>query len=465
MAGKRNGRTRPARDPSSSQQTGDALPPFRVAAGLGDPEREQRLLSALGSTGDMVVAQRCLSADELVACVQLGLTDAVLVASDLHRLNESRLQALAQSRVPLLLLVPDPGTERWQSFPGALLPLEAGPGTVREVLLAVMRGEHPQRPTHRAAAESPSIDPADAEEPAQALSLIALASGHGSPGRTTVAVSLAAALGAVAPTILVDADLSGPSVTAYLDADPMRNISMLVDAEPESPRDWDRAIAQEAQPLHPRSPHGVVICGVPKPEMRSLVPVRFFERFLQELRQRYRYVILDTGADFLSADLAIHRIALAQAQQIVLVASADLVGLWHARTALGLLHNQLALPPERLALLVNGHDRRHHHGRAEIEWALGISTAAVIPYDHGSVQRALAAQQPLILEGRSRAGHALVDLAERIHGGRILLPAETRAENRVRKVQWPRLHTIGLGRLARRKDQGVADGEYIHPVS
>jgi Flp pilus assembly CpaE family ATPase len=465
MTGKRPDSASSPRAPSSKQRANDAPAPFRLAAGLGDPEREQRLLSSLGSTGDIVVAERCLSADELIDYVQRGCIDAVLVASDLHRLNESRLDELARSRLPLLLLAPDPEAEHWQSFPGALLTSNAESDSVRQVLLAVIRGEHPPRPTHRAEAEVPTVEPVEAASAPETLSMIALASGHGSPGRTTVAVSLAAALGAVAPTVLVDADLSGPSIAACLDADPTRNISMLVHAEPETPRDWDRAIAQEVQPLHPRSPHGVVLCGVPKPEMRSLIPIRFFERLLSELRQRYRYVILDIGADFLGAEVALHRTALAQAHQILLVGSADLVGLWHTRTALGLLQDQLALGPERIALIINRHDRRYHHGRAEIEWALGLPTAAIVPYDHGSAQRALAAQHPLILEGRNRAGRVLVDLAERVHGGSILLPPELREGKRMRRLQLPRSHGRVRERRASSRDQGVNDGEWVAPAS
>jgi len=465
MAATRNGRSEKPRQSSSRPLADDALSPFRLAAGLGDPEREQLLLSALGSTGDIVIAERCLSADQLVASVQRGSVDAVLVAYDLHRLTGSRLDEVVQSRLPLVLLAPDPDDEQWESFPGALLPLNAEVEVVYQAILAAIRGDRPRPSPQRAAAEAPAIKTSGTPDEPETLSVIALASGYGSPGRTTVAVSLAAALGAVAPTVLVDADLAGPSIAAWLDADPTRNISMLAHAEPETSRDWDRAIAQEVQPLHPRSPHGVVLCGVPKPEMRSLISIRFFERLVAELRQRYRYVILDTGADVLGAEVALHRAALAQAQQILLVASPDLVGLWHTRAALGVLQNQFALGTERIALLINRHDRRYHHSRVEIEWALGLPTAAIVPYDHGSLQRALAAQRPLILEGRSQAGRALVNLAELIHGGSIVLPAGVKTERRGRRQHLLAPHGRVWAHRARPRDQGVPDGDYVTPVS
>src|SRR5262249_7917198 len=187
-------------------------------------------------------------------------------------------------------------------------------------------------------------------------------------------------LGAVEPTLLVDADLTNPSVAAYLDADPTRGLYMLAHAEPDAPGVWERAIAQETQPLHPQSAHAAVLCGVPKPEMRAAVTRRFVERLVDELRHRYRYVVLDLGADLLGPDALVHRTALGLADQVLLVASADLVGLAHARTALAQLDAQLGLARDRVAVVINRHDTRHHHSREEIEWGLDAPTPPLIPY-------------------------------------------------------------------------------------
>lgn len=429
----------------------DAGGRIRLAAGLGDPERERIVLSALQATDDIMVVERCLSADQLLACAQRGQIDAVLIGADLHRLTDGRLEELARLRVPLVLLAPDPDDACWQSFSGALLPLHADPESVLQALLAVLRGERPGPSVRRPVIE----DVAEATEPVEgsgtALSTIAVAGGHGSPGRTTVALGLAAALGAVASTVLVDVDLASPSLAACLDADPTRNLSMLVYAEPDTPRDWDRAIAQEVQPLHSRSPHGVVLCGVPKPEMRSAIPARFAERLVSALQQRYRYVILDVGVGLLGPEAVVQRTALALAQQVLVVSAADIAGLWQTRVALGFLQGQCDLPPERIALVINRYDRRYHHGRAEIEWALGIPAAAVVPHDYPAMQRALAAQHPVILEHHSKAARALIDLAERVHGDRILLPPEASATTGRRWSPWCHLPVPGWRRTAEKR--------------
>ena len=262
-----------------------------------------------------------------------------------------------------------------------------------------------------------------------APSVIAVASGHGSPGRSTVALSLAAVLGAAASTVVVDADTSGPSLAAMLDADPTRNLAMVAHAAPQTQAEWSRTIESELQPIDGRSPHGRVLCGVPKPEMRGAVPPDAFARLVGELGRRFRYVVLDVGADLLGDGAALHRQAVAGAEQILLVTTGDVVGLLHAQRALSLIHAhipELAARPGAVALVVNRHDPKFHHARAEIEWALQAPVAAVMPHDHRNAQAALAAQRPLTLAGNGRAAAALIDLAGRLHAGRIKLPAPQR---------------------------------------
>src|SRR5581483_10199338 len=87
--------------------------------------------------------------------------------------------------------------------------------------------------------------------------------------------------------------------------------------------------------------------------------------------------------------------------------------------AIGLLRTQTA-DFGRLSLVINRHHRRYHHGRAEIEWTLGVPVAAVVPDDPESARRALSAQRPLVSLQRSRAGRAVQDLAASLDRGDIL---------------------------------------------
>jgi septum formation inhibitor-activating ATPase MinD len=443
----------------------------RLAVGLGDPEREGALLPRLARPPRpqpvaVVVAQRCLSADDVVGCVRAGRADAVLVAFDLHRLTRDRLDELLALRVPLVLLTPGGGGDAPQAAglidPAApppafvALSLEAPADAVLDALARAVRqapypaggvtrrrqtaggaapatrrsaaGRAPIRPAPAAERTPAAGTAAPAEPPPATLTTIAVAGGPGGPGCTTVAINLAVALGAVAPTVCVDASRT-PSVAAYLDADPARGIFLLAHGAPETGREWERGLQQELQPLDRRSPHGVFLAGVPKPEMWSGVGGDFVVRLLAELRQRFRFVVLDVGHRPPDSDSGPWGAAVAGADQVLFVTASDLVGIWRARPVVGNLldRERLRRRPDgepAVALVLNKYDRRHHHSRQEVEWNLRLPAAAVIPFDHGGVERAIAAQRPVVLDARSRAGRALIDLAERVHGGRVVLPPE-----------------------------------------
>jgi hypothetical protein len=67
-----------------------------------------------------------------------------------------------------------------------------------------------------------------------------------------------------------------------------------------------------------------------------------------------------------------------------------------------------------------------------------------VPYDNPGVQKALAAQRPLV-HGRGPAARALLDLAERVHGGELVLPPEPAKQGR-RRVRMPTIQVPSLGR-------------------
>lgn len=392
---------------------------LRLVLALADAGLETTLQAALEADSHEVT--RCLAAGELLERVQIGAFDAALVGSDLYQLTTARWADLTGKGVPVVLYADQGEAGRWPRH-AALVSRDASPEELQRVLLTV-GGSGSAAP--RPAATEP-VQPSVAREPAASASggrVLALG-GPAGAGRTLVAANLALALNLVTSVALVDADLACSCTGPVLDTDVDRNLATLAHADPRDVGAWDRALERDGQPLHPRYPHGLLLCGLPKPEQRSALSRAFFDRLLGELRRRYTYVVLDVGAEVMSPDAAIHRAALQAADDVLLVVRADPLGLWQARATLGVWERQLRLPSQRIALVLNQYDRRRHQAPTQIAWALAVPAAAVLPADHAAVERALLTHQPLLFARQSRLAVALLELADRIHGGAILLPAE-----------------------------------------
>jgi Flp pilus assembly CpaE family ATPase len=415
----------------------------RVALGLGDQELEQRLRPALEALDDLVIVAQCLAADQLLQLVSTRQVDALVVAWSLHRLTDALLDELDRPGVTLVLLVADPSEERWRQRVGPVLAITADPQTVYQAILAARPGVRPS--TRPVPAAEPLVRTHMDRHDSNFAGVIAVAGGASAPGRTTLSINLATALGAAESTVLVELDLCAPAVAAYLDADPSRNVCTLAHAVRDAPR-WGAALGDELQPLCPGSTHAMLLCGPPKREMRTSVGPVLVERLVDELSQRFRWVILDVGPELVGVEAAptTHRAALAHAGHILLVSASDFVGLWHARTALDQLDRLLGIERRRVNLILNQHDSRFHHSRQEVEWHLGTPVVAVIPYDHAGQQRAIANQRPAVVDPSSRAGRAMLMLAEGINEGTLRLPTEASP----RRGSW-------LRRLIRRQPAAV----------
>ncbi|MBV9578110.1 MAG: hypothetical protein JO057_05920 [Chloroflexi bacterium] len=411
-------------------------PRLRVALGLGDQELEQRFRPALEGLDDLIIVAQCLAADQLLQLVSANQVDVLVVAWSLHRLTDALLEELDRPGVTLVLLVPDPTEERWRRRTGPVLTMHAEPEGVYEAILAARPGV---RPGPRPVASPEPVVRKAVDQPVEDLGgVIVVAGGAGSPGRTTLAINLATALGAAATTVLAELDLCAPSAAAYLDADPSRNVCTLAHTVRDEPRLWGAALGEEVQPLGSGSTRAVLLCGPPKREMRTSLGSTLVERLLDELAQRFRWVIVDIGPELMGLEVApsSHRAALSRADQVLLVSAADFVGLWHTRTTLDQLERLLGIERRRVNLVLNQHDARFHHSRQEVEWHLGAPVVSVIPFDHAGLQRAIAEQRPAVLDPSSRAGRAMLVLAEGLNDGKLRLPSPV---SRARGNWWRRL--------------------------
>jgi Flp pilus assembly CpaE family ATPase len=85
------------------------------------------------------------------------------------------------------------------------------------------------------------------------------------------------------------------------------------------------------------------------------------------------------------------------------VTTADLIGLWNARSCLRYLAASPGIPSEAVSVVINRHAGREHHSAAEVERALGVPVLAVIPEDARAARKARRDQQPFASGGGAAA--------------------------------------------------------------
>jgi len=356
---------------------------LRVLIATGDRDLELRLVDGLPAEGIAVVA-RALDAATLLERVALGspAVDVVLAASSLHGLGEATLLALRDRRVPVLLLAAD---DREASRYDELAPSLLASTPLPAIAAALRRTRDGTPLTDSREAIAPSARQHDAEEgnePATAGRVIAVTSGKGAPGKTMLAIAIAAALGDTGCSVaLVDADLRGGNVAPYLGLDPRRGlVGLAVAGGP-----LDARLATELQ----EGPGCMVLAGVERPELAAGLTPELITGAVTRLRARYDRVVMDLGwppeaSGLLAADHAL------------LVTAPDLVSLWNARLALRSLGED---DRGRRSLVVNRREGREHYDGHEIERALGLPVLGTVREDRPSARRAINRQVPLTVAG------------------------------------------------------------------
>jgi Flp pilus assembly CpaE family ATPase len=263
--------------------------------------------------------------------------------------------------------------------------------------------------------------------------VLTVVSGHGAPGRSTLALDLAALLGLVAHTVLVDADLGAPVLSARVGANSNKNLVTLAHMAPSAPDEWSAALSRDLQPIVPdEAAHGLFLAGLPRPDSR--LQDGFLDGLLGALRARFDYVVVDTGVQWLDGDQA-SRVPLQAADALLLVATPDASGMRRARHAVERV--RASVGPVKVGVVVNQHRSRQDYDRSELEWALGEPLSAVLPFDPNACWRAVEHNRPVVVaEPRSSLARAMIPFAERLHGGRIELPRPNLHERRPAR-SWP----------------------------
>lgn len=340
----------------------------RVLLAVGNRELERRLTHELAAAG-IAIAGRCLDGPSLLERAAEPGVDVVLASADLHRLTDSTLGVLRERRLPVVLLAADADDAERLSTLGRVLPASAS-GAV--VVAALRQAE--SRGSHFAGLEDDRVSGGAAPHGERDGRVVAVTSGKGAPGKTTIAIALAALLaGDGSQVVLLDADLRGGNVAPYLDLDPRRGLVGLAAGG---------RLGDELQ----EGPGFAVLAGVERPELATGLREETLSTVVGALRERFDAVVVDLAVPPESG-------LLRTAGEVVLVTGADLVSVWNARIGLRAIRDQAG--SAALSVVVNRREGRDHYAREEVERALGIPVLGVVREDRRAARRAIAKQIPL----------------------------------------------------------------------
>lgn len=387
---------------------------------------ESELVTALEGTAGYAVARRCADVADLLAAAAAGVGEVALVSPELRALDRPALHELAAHGVQVAG-VTAPGDD-------------LGERRLRQLGLTVVLRADLQ--THEledaldalgdlgdlAAGEEDSL-PELPEEGVQDAKVIAVWGPTGAPGRSTVALNLAAELAASAPTLLVDCDTYGSSVAQALGLlDEAPGMAAAARAADQGSLDLV-ALARVA----PEVSGGLrVLTGIPRPERWTELRAASVANVLTVARQLAGFVVVDCGFSIeddeeLSYDtLAPRRNAatltsLEAADELVVVGSAEPIGLQRLVRA---VQDLGAVPAPSPRVVVNRvrasavGARPERRIREALERFAGMDDLTFLPWDQQGLDAAMLAGKSLAEQApASDLRLAIASLAQRYAGG------------------------------------------------
>lgn len=393
-----------------------------AAAGAGWEASVLRRLSA--EEPAIVVLKRCVDLEDLLASATTGQAQVALVALGLPGLDAASTELLRRSGLGVVTV----------AEPGEL----AGDGTGRarriglELLVDAVTLDGLVEGIHSAAGGTTSpqgdLSPAPVGQPtAETGRMVAVWGPVGAPGRTTLAVGLAAELARhERGCLLMDVDGYGGAVAQHLGVlDEASGLLAAARAANAGQLDRDKLVALARQV----DPGLRILTGLPRADRWGEVRDSAFDVLLQLARTLARHVVLDTGfslelepgAAFASRAPrrnAMTLTSLEQADEVVVVGSADPVGL--ARLARGLVELAEVVPGCTLRVAVNQARPALGWGESQVRAMIdGFVTPASVhflPYDRAAADQALVSGTSLVELGDSALRRGMNHLASTIAG-------------------------------------------------
>lgn len=240
--------------------------------------------------------------------------------------------------------------------------------------------------------------------------VVTVVNSKGGSGGSFVATNLAYALNQEknAGTILVDFDLQFGGLSRYLDVYPKRGLVEALDVID----DMDEVSAETYITSHSS---GLRLLAAPTDRLLLSrdVPVEQVDGLLQMLQRSNDYVIADLPRhlDVLSATVLEH------SDQILLLVQQSLAHINDAARMIQLITKELAVPMDRLRIVVNRHSKNALIDTDDIKGALKIERMTIIPNQYKLVSECVDSGIPLMQSAKSSAaGKAIQHLLHHVCG-------------------------------------------------
>ncbi|MFI8525679.1 hypothetical protein ACIGB8_14595 [Promicromonospora sukumoe] len=390
-----------------------------VLVAVQSPDEEAAAVTVLGAQPHVTVARRCAELSELLASAEAGGGTVAVVSGDLPGLDR---EAVARLRVAGLrvVVIEDPAT------PAARLAGLGGDAVVAggdaENLVAAVRGD----------GQEAAAPPVPAEPASRPGTIVAVWGPSGSPGRTTTAIELAAALAGVgsgAPrrtgllrrprpvppphgsstVVLADADTYASSVTSRLGLlDDAPGLAAAARAAGQGVLDVVTLAGHSPVAL----PGVRVLTGITRASRWPELPASSLDVVFQRCRELAAWTVVDCGPVLETDELLMYDTrapqrngatlsALHAADVVVVVGGADPVGLQRLVRGLEDLRDApVPVPAARLVVVnrvrVSAVGRR---AEAQVRDALarygGVGDAHLVPDDPAGLDAALLAGRVL----------------------------------------------------------------------
>lgn len=340
------------------------------------------------------------TAQEAIKVAQESDPEVVLLDSHLPDMDvvdtiTAILKAKPLAEIILLLLDPDTQFIRKAMRAGAADFISKPPPT--EKLLKSIR-DAPERRQKKLARTGPLVLPPELIEPPAAPrgegKLIAVYSGKGGVGCTTLATNLAMQLhDDHTPTVLVDADLQYGDALVFLNQPVKFSIADLVGTADHLDSDLMREILQ----VHESGLR--LLAAPPTPEGGSRLSANELSKILDFLRGEFAYLVVDTASSLDEITLTV----LEMADAILTVVTPEITAIKNARHLADAL-DAVGVSRDRLIAVLNQVGRKDDISARSVNEHLRLEVAAEIPYDRAVVLHSINRGRPLVLDGR---GHPL----------------------------------------------------------